>query len=453
MIGRVFPLLLGFAFSAAAQSGAPKVHAVAGVVVDSLRGRPLAGAEIVLEGTPHRAISDSLGRFRLENVSPGTYRAGFFHPLLDSLSISLGTRGLSVPIDTGKVVLLAVPSSLTMMKAFCPAAPAGSAAVVGRVLDPESEEPVKGANVFLSWTDFEATKERGLVRTPRTMRATTDASGAYRLCGLPPELDALLVASIGASATSPTPVAMTREGVLVKSVTLLPPGAAAGAVASLNGVVRSKEGQELSGARINVPGAATTATTAANGRFTLGGLPPGTRTVIVRRVGFFPALMSVDLTSRETRNVNIVLEKYVSTLDTVIVRASRERALAQVGFVERRKQGLGDFRTRAEFVKTNPRVVSDILVGMRGVKIQYVDGKAVVGASREEAGCVQMVVDGVPWHTLEAGDIDDMVYPEDIAAVEVYSGAATPMSLEGVQTRGCLTVVLWTRTKIREARE
>src|SRR5207237_5782187 len=78
------------------------VAAVRGVVRDSIAGTPLAGAvvQLVAADNPARfgltTISDSLGRFTLNDVPHGRYTIGFFHPMLDSLGIEPPLRELYV---------------------------------------------------------------------------------------------------------------------------------------------------------------------------------------------------------------------------------------------------------------------------------------------------------------------------------------------------------------------
>ena len=47
--------------------------AVSGVVTVLDGGRPLAGATVVLDDSPHAAVSDSAGRYRVTGVPPGEY--------------------------------------------------------------------------------------------------------------------------------------------------------------------------------------------------------------------------------------------------------------------------------------------------------------------------------------------------------------------------------------------
>ncbi|MFL5478225.1 MAG: carboxypeptidase regulatory-like domain-containing protein, partial [Gemmatimonadaceae bacterium] len=85
----------------AQKTPAPKPPAVAvktprarlsGVVIDSVNGRYLAGAEVVVQGANISLITDSTGKFNVDSLAPGTYQVGVFHPLLDTLGVSLATE-------------------------------------------------------------------------------------------------------------------------------------------------------------------------------------------------------------------------------------------------------------------------------------------------------------------------------------------------------------------------
>lgn len=63
-------VLLALAPEASAQAGA---GAIAGRVVDSVTGAPLAGVDITLDGTPYTTATDRTGAFRLTGVPTGAY--------------------------------------------------------------------------------------------------------------------------------------------------------------------------------------------------------------------------------------------------------------------------------------------------------------------------------------------------------------------------------------------
>src|SRR5215208_6214721 len=64
---------------------------ISGVVLDSLHRSYLSGADIIVQGLRATIVTDSLGRFKVDSVPPGRYQVGVFHPLLDTLGLSLAT--------------------------------------------------------------------------------------------------------------------------------------------------------------------------------------------------------------------------------------------------------------------------------------------------------------------------------------------------------------------------
>lgn len=410
----------------------------------------MAGAEVMLAGTAISAVTDSLGRFRMDSVAPGNYRIAFFHPFLDSISVAVAPRTLTVPLDDGKGVMLGVPSVASLVAAICKVPPSKPQSIlVGRVVDPESSKPVAGASVFVSWIDFEV-KRRALNQTRHTLQGGTDAGGVYRVCGLPPELSAVVYATRDSASTSSIGIESSRPGVIVRDLTLEDPFTSRGRRASLEGVVRSPSGLPIEGARVSVAGSTRNTTTGPDGTFTLSGLPLGTRNALVRKLGFAPRSIPVDLNSHVTQHLDAELSERVTTIDPMYVVGQRDRALARVGFISRRRQGLGDFRTRADFERSNPRYLSDILGRMRGVRVDYNQGQRVLRSMGQGTDCVHLVVDGVHWESTIPGDMDDAVLPEHVAAIEVYSGSAVPPQFEGIWSRGCAAVVVWTRTRVQD---
>src|SRR5580692_1745793 len=49
-------------------------------------------------------VADSAGRFRIDSVPPGTYRIGIFHPLLDSLALSIASAPVNITADSALAV-------------------------------------------------------------------------------------------------------------------------------------------------------------------------------------------------------------------------------------------------------------------------------------------------------------------------------------------------------------
>src|SRR4030081_1626621 len=67
---------------AASRSGKGQIT---GIVIDSLNRRFLTGADIVIDGGRAEVQTDSLGKFTIASLIPGTYQVGVFHPILDTL--------------------------------------------------------------------------------------------------------------------------------------------------------------------------------------------------------------------------------------------------------------------------------------------------------------------------------------------------------------------------------
>lgn len=425
-------------------------HAVEGIVVDSIRGRALAGAEVVISGSAISARTDSAGRFRFDSLDAGSYQIVFFHPMLDSISLAVAPAKLEVPLAPGKAVMLAVPSAATVMRSICQTDGGTHRSIlVGRVSDPETGAPVPGAAVFVTWTDF-AVDNKLLKRTPRTVQGGSDTNGVYRVCGLPAEVEGVVYAIIDSSSTSRVAITSRKPDIVVRDLQLEDPESALGRRATVTGTVRNAKGGPVSGATIGVAGSARTTTTNDKGQYSLSGLPLGTRNIVVRRLGFVAVSIPVDLSSQVTKNVDAVLEEFVLVMDPMYVIAQRDRALARVGFSARRKQGLGDFRTRADFERTNPVYLSDIVGSMRGIRVDYVNGRRVLRSAGAGTDCVHLVVDGNHWQPWEEGDTDDAVLPQHVAAVEVYPGASVPPQFENGWSRGCTAVVVWTRTRVKD---
>jgi hypothetical protein len=86
----------------------------------------------------------------------------------------------------------------------------------------------------------------------------------------------------------------------------------------IEGVVTDEELHPLPDAIVTV-GSSIRVTTSESGRFQILGVPPGQYIVLVRRLGFTPATTIVQLVARDTLRPSFMLERSVSSLDTVKV--------------------------------------------------------------------------------------------------------------------------------------
>jgi carboxypeptidase family protein len=426
---------------------------ILGVAIDSLNGGALAGAEILIEGQTASATSDSLGKFGFDGLPPGNFQLGVFHPLLDTLGLSILTRPFHIGPDSTYVVAIAVPSAATIIRQKCrtqSGAP-GMSAVIGQVKDPETLQPVARAEVSIAWTDLEVSKAVGIRRTPHLLSDTTDKSGEFRFCGLPSSLQATVQARRGSAATAELPVSLGERAVELSARTLLLSSADSmtkSGNATVSGVVLL-EGAPGAGSRVELVGTEIVALTNAKGEFTLRNLPSGSRILLARHIGYAAQMYPVGLSAHEQPHVTIKLPKYVAVMDPVLVTARRTAALDKVGFGTRRKTTIGYFIGPERLELMHPLYITDVLrmvPGLRVVPGQY--GDAVTSSRNTGGGCIQYYVDDMPYTEIEPDDVHKFVSGSEVVAVEVYqSGNAPPQFTRSMGN--CTTIVLWTRFKVR----
>jgi hypothetical protein len=430
--------------------------AITGIVVDSLHGRVLAGAQISVEGLNTLALTDSAGRFRIDSVPPGKYRMGVFHPLLDSLGLSIASPQLRVSADSTLAVIFATPSTVTFIRLLCgpiqidTMAGIGPSVVVGRVLDAETEAPVGSVKVTLDWTEIQAGAKIGVRRVQRTRDTTTGPSGEFRFCHLPPGLNGVARAAIATADSGAVSRPLALNGRLVVPIVLHVPGAAKpatnGATNSTHGtaasdgsstpagtsvltgrVMRAEGGGPLAGAQVTVLGSREITVTNDSGEFTLRGLPAGSRTLAVRAIGWRPEIAAVDLAARAPQHVVVPLQTKTAELQAVVVTGTINAGLKRVGFESRKHTGVGRFLGPDDIEKRNPFEFADMMDGMAGLaRYPGPYGDEYLTGPSGPSGCVAYVVDGAPYVEMTRGDIDTFVRPQEVGAIEVYQPGEVP---------------------------
>lgn len=141
------------------------------------------------------------------------------------------------------------------------------------------------------------------------------------------------------------------------------------AQARLTGTVRDTTGAPLAGAEVSVQGISRTATTDRAGAFQLAGIPAGTSTVTVRRVGFAPQTTIMKFADGDNNLGVVVLTAVPRELDTVRTREQelwREYPLLRE-FDENRKIGLGQFVTRQQLEMHRGGFMTPVFNQMRGI--------------------------------------------------------------------------------------
>jgi Carboxypeptidase regulatory-like domain len=452
----------------------PTTGYLQGVARDSLHGEPLAGALIQVEGSGRMGVSDSLGRFLVDSIKPGSYRVIVDHPMIDTLGIMLVTPPMEIAVNRVTTTVIAVPTGEFLVNLFCPAArrALGPGALVGRVREPDSDSAAVGARVSFVWYDPDPpglpAQLRPTKRPPRVREATVGADGTYRLCGLPEKYEGKLQAQRkdgGATAEVPVtqedgllalrsmsvaalPVAVTRDstGVLRK---VAPRGSA-----RVFGKVTNKSGAPVAGARVGLMGTSAATLTRTNGDFVLDSLPAGTQALVVRQLGYTPTEIPVDLSSRAPARVAVRLGDFVPELSAVEVVAVREQGLQKVGFLDRKRNSAGGYFLGPEQLEQRHAMkFTDVMRTVPGIRVSEQNGQAMLTPTRSaQGGCVTIFVDGAMWQQLEAGDLDTFVRPEEVAAVEVYNGSSMPAEF-ATPGQDCSAIVVWTKTRVQSRRK
>jgi hypothetical protein len=453
-----------------ADSGRPL--AIYGVVYDSLADAPLANATVQMVNEFDRAqsfvaVTDSLGRYRIPGVRPGRYLAGFFHELIDQLGIEPAAMRIFVRPDTAARLDFGTPSPRSLRQIICGAAPGDSTgALIGVVRDAESGTPVTNAKVVVTWNELQVSPT-GIRNAHRRYPAKVRTAGSYAICGLPSD------GVVEANAEAPgrpggvIEVHVPARGILRRDF-MLGDSATAVAVqlpdtmaqiekrpanpitvtrgsARLTGTVRSRAGSVLPGARLQVWGSGVTGRTTDNGAFALGGLPAGTYSLEVRAIGYEPKRIPVNLSARHPASVDVVLEKQVATLQSMVVTGQRTQAEKDfTGFLERKKNGFGRYFTEEDIENRNPFVMSDLMRMTPGMQVSPNGSFGYV--IRGRGGCTpEVFIDGVK--VMQGADeIDNMVRPQEVAGVEVYnSPAGVPPQYGGLAGGDCGVVLVWTK--------
>lgn len=452
------------ALSAQAQRGTARLE---GTVTDSAHGRPLADASVlVTKNSPEPAAwynvaTDARGHYQIDTLAAGRYSVALWHPILDSLQITLPPSAVQLSDGQHATLDLGLPSGATLRAVSCPGVilPAGTGVLQGRVVDADAadDRPLVGAVVAVRWNDMTVNRETLKIEGgEHTEGARTNADGRYRFCGLPTDTwlavqvqkdsvggivinpfisDTLGVAvlDLSLSATAARPLATARDTAAAPE----PPRVFKG-TASVSGTVVGEAGQPLPGVQLRVVETAATARTDSSGRFAMSGLPAGTQLLEAKRVGYRIVQQPVQLLAGRDVAAAVELRRIVS-LDSVLVVARRSRYRE---FERNRRNGFGHFLTEDEIAKRHPFETTDLLRALPGFRISGSGYDAKVYGAR--AGLrlsgqpceANVVIDGIQHQDI------NWLQPSDIGAMETYSGlAGAPLQYDS----GCGLIVIWTK--------
>jgi hypothetical protein len=453
---------------AAPAAEVPKFAFLQGVATDSVHSEPLVGALVQVEGTGRMGATDSLGRFVVDSIKPGRYRLLVDHPLLDTLGISLVSDTMTFEANSITRTQIAVPSAPFLAALYCTAAKRalGPGALVGRVREPDTEEPAVGARVSIVWYDPDLPGMPAglkLKKVPRLRETFVAADGTYKLCGLPTTFEGKLQAQRkDGGATAEVTVSQTEDVLTLRSMSVaaLPKIAKTDSGtapkeqkgnARVFGRVLNASGAPVVGARVGLMGLSAATLTRANGEFVLDSLPSGTQAIVVRQLGYSPTEQVVELSARAPARVTVKLGIFVPTLTAVEVVSVRDQGLQKVGFTDRKRSSAGGyFMDPDQIEKRHAQQFSDLLRAIPGIRVVTQGNQSMLMSTRSSTGgggCVTVWIDGSEWKQMDAGDVDTFVRPGEVAAIEVYNGTAVPAQFTTIG-QNCAAVVAWTKLRV-----
>jgi hypothetical protein len=459
-------LLHASALSGQTSGGTGLAARLRGTVYDSVAGAPLTQAAVrvfrsdsVSEGFDTR--SDSLGGFTVPGLRAGTWLLSFLHPRLDSLRVEAPLARIEV-VEAGEIdVTLAVPSGATLARARCGVTHGDSTAViVGDVRDAATRQPVPHATVRASWPEWVFAK-RQMGREDMARVARADSAGQFVLCGVPQATTVTALAYANTDSTGTVELLVPATDYVVADFVLdrqaapmaIPTDASGATVAAwkrgagtVRGQVQTPDGKPFANAIARVLGSGTVVRSDSSGVFRISDAAAGTQTVEVRAVGFEPQRHRVQLTPNEPYVLTVALARSRVVLDTVRVIAGRPLPPDVQRIETRWRRGLGTFLDGNTVRERSSNMLTSALWGIPGVRLGMRSGFGNTIYLRAGGGgeCIPVIyLDG--FRFIASGiSIDEIVAPDDVAALEVYV-RAMQRPAEFTDLSDCGVFVVWTK--------
>lgn len=321
-------LLLACLLGAATADAQQRVGRVRGIVVDSLLGDVLAGAEVRLERFGRPTTSDSDGRFAFDSVTPGEWGVSFRHAALDSLGITMPAVRVRVFAGASATVVLATPSFAPIRDRLCGATADSLTPTVAFGTVQATDGARVAVNVGVTWI-----LEPGAVQGPRpgsVRTAPEDGRLAWVACGIPRDAWFLVSAQHSTRAAS-TLMRMGPRGLAAHDLIL------AAGESALTGIVTDPDGRPVPDAWVSLMGSRATALTSAGGQFALPRAPNGSVTLDVRAAGYAPWVAPVlggefaQVRLRHLEDRDAALEAKGSDYLRLLQRSTREGVLLLTG--------------------------------------------------------------------------------------------------------------------------
>lgn len=450
MVAVTLVSLVVVAISAGAQTRPPSpVGSVAGVVFDSVRGRPIAGAMVTV-GAGRLTRTDERGRFRFDSVPEGTRTISVQHASLDTLGIFGISRTANV--DGNTEVQLGVPSLATLWRNACGTAdpPADSGIVYGVVRDVRTRQPVPDARLELVWSELalrSVNDSSGKTVVERHFRGETRtvANGGYAFCSAPTETLVRVHAVVDARTTGA--IELETGSLRVHRLDLMI-GAGANRSGLVVGHLSDDNGDPFVDARVLLDDSIEVRSEF-DGRFVFHDAPVGSHQIVARYIGAAPTRSTIDIVPGDTTAVAMTMAR-VTRLATTNVTSLERASMLREGWEARQLMYHRFMIDSTEIARhSSLRNVFQTLPNTR-VRATGAAGFTLVVPDRRGGGtCTpDLRVDGVL-----INDYGQLlaVPPNRVVGIEVYPFASqVPPELQrgGIQ-HTCGLVAVWTKWGFR----
>jgi outer membrane murein-binding lipoprotein Lpp len=203
------------------------------------------------------------------------------------------------------------------------------------------------------------------------------------------------------------------------------------------------------------------ARTAADGSFRMQLRAPATVRIEAQRTGYRPTVTAeLPVAPREAVEVEVRLSATAVALEPLRVTARvappRRRSLELNGVYERERLGFGRRLFREDIERQPNMNLGQVLSRVNGTKLVYAGRNQYIVFNRAATtfalsgghGCLpRLYVDGVKATYGGNQDINSVVTPEMVEAVELYASAAEiPAQYNGMES-ACGVILIWTRAE------
>jgi len=228
---------------------------------------------------------------------------------------------------------------------------------------------------------------------------------------------------------------------------------------TLTGTVTAANKMPVAQARVRVLGTNLATVTRVDGTFEVAQVPAGRQKLEVVMIGYIPTAIAIEIAAGAPLDVNVVLEPV--PLVAVTVTADPNFFPGMSGFEERRARGTGRYFTRKDIEMMQARQVTDVLRRVPGMQVESGPGAFSGGTTTARTGrtsggsgahrcTMTYYMNGSPFPLSNDVPINTFVAPDDIAAIEVYTGSSQipPQFNSSIQNSSCGVVAIWTRSTL-----